>query len=74
MQDATEFVTLVTQPGCPGVSWGGDWYPTTNGRVRVPAAAVPELTRAIHGNTLAPKDEAPRGLAQTLHLKHGKRA
>lgn len=70
-----EFVTLVTPAGCPGVSYGGVWYSAMDDRVRVPAKAVPELTRWLHGNRVATeadeprKADEPRGLAQTLHMK-----
>jgi hypothetical protein len=62
-------VTLKTQPGCSGVSHNGEWYPAVNDRVRVPASALNELLRPIHGNALVP-DEAPaKPQFKTLSLK-----
>lgn len=67
-----EFVTLVTSKDCPGVSWGGQWYEAIDGRVKVPREAVPELTRAVHGNRVATELELhplEHRVAQTLHLR-----
>jgi len=72
--DESELVTLVTKPGCPGVSWRGEWYPASNDRVKVPAGAVVELTHWIHGNKLAPVEAPQHRVAQTLHINRGKRA
>ena len=47
-------VLLKAPPGCNGAAWGGNWYECVAGLLEVPAAAVPELTRPIHGFTVEP--------------------
>ena len=42
-------ILLKAPDGVAGASWGGNWYEVVAGLLEGPAAAVPELTRPIHG-------------------------
>ena len=61
-------VLLKAPPGCAGASWNGQWFESLDGLVEVPAMAVAELTRSIHGFTVegptgaGPLRDHPRGL------------
>ena len=58
-------VLLKAPPGCNGANWNGQYYEVVAGLLEVPSAAIPELTRPIHGFTLEPDARAlvrPLGL------------
>ncbi len=47
-----------------GASWGGKWFaPDADGCITVPEAALPELTRPIHGFCVVKESPAPDSAA-----------
>ena len=52
-------VLLRAPAGCNGASWNGNWYECLDGLIEVPASAVNDLTRPIHGFVLEPEKAEP---------------